>query len=188
MIGIGGTTIELLLGSGWNLDRQVWASRNPEETTSPPWKGLVTLDWNPRVKPGVVADLGARHLPFRDATFEEIHAYEVLEHVGQQGDWKFFFSQFDEFGRILKPGGHLYIKSPGTNNPWVWGDPGHTRYMGPQVYYFLDKANYEKNQGKTPMTDYRSHFQISWKTVVQLENEKVFMIILRREHERATRN
>ena len=35
-------------------------------------------------------------LPFEDARLDEIHADEVLEHVGAPGDWRTFFAQFVE--------------------------------------------------------------------------------------------
>lgn len=169
--------MELLLGCGHSRDRQTWTGG----IEPPPWKGLVTCDSNPAVKPDVICDLSKLPLPFKSSSFSELHAYEVLEHFGTQGDWKFFFSQFDEFYRILEPKGYFFIKSPGTNNPWVWGDPGHTRYMGPQVYYFLDRSNYDKNKDKTPMTDYRPYFKSNWKTIASIEKPEVFMIILQKQ-------
>ena len=51
-------------------------------------------------------------LPFDNDTFDEIHAYEVLEHVGKQGDYIFFFAQFSDLYRILKPNGLLVAMSP----------------------------------------------------------------------------
>lgn len=94
-------------------------------------------------------------LPIEDNTFEEIHAYEVLEHTGQQGDWRFFFAQFSEFWRIMKPGGMLFGTSPSFSSPWAWGDPGHTRIISQQCLIFLVQTEYEKQVGHTPMTDYR---------------------------------
>jgi hypothetical protein len=46
---------------------------------------------------------------------------------------------------------------------WLWGDPGHTRYIGPELVYFLDRANYDKNYERgTSMTDYRPYFKSNW--------------------------
>ena len=45
-----------------------------------------TLDINPDHNPDLVFDLMQITLPFEDNTFDEIHAYEVLEHTGAQGD------------------------------------------------------------------------------------------------------
>ena len=52
------------------------------------WDGLVTLDFNSDHNPDVVHDLNVFPYPFDDNSADEIHAYEVVEHLGQQGDWK----------------------------------------------------------------------------------------------------
>lgn len=119
------------------------------------WSGLVTLDMNADHKPDVVHDLCSLPLPFDDNTFDEIHAYEVLEHTGQQGDWKFFFAQWFDFWRILKPGGFFLGHSPDYRSPWAFGDPGHTRIITLESFTFLHQPEYENQVGSTAMTDYR---------------------------------
>jgi hypothetical protein len=77
--------MELLIGAGHDRGKRVWLQDASEFTN------LITLDINPDVKPSVVFDLEVTNLPFKANLFSEIHAYEVLEHVGKQGDWRFFF-------------------------------------------------------------------------------------------------
>ena len=89
----------------------------------------------------------------------------MLEHLGQQGDYKTFFAQFAEFWRILKPGGFLVACSPGPQSRWAWGDPGHTRIMGPECLTFLNQPQYERQVGITPMTDYRFCYQADFNIV-----------------------
>ena len=79
---------ELLLGCGFSRVKKLAHPDRPE------WDGLVTLDMNPAHKPDVVFDLNDWPLPFDGDTFDEVHAYDVMEHLGQQGDWKFFFRQW----------------------------------------------------------------------------------------------
>lgn len=140
---------ELLLGAG---------SRH-EKRLAPPgreqWKNLVTLDFNSDHNPDVVHDLTKLPYPFSDNQFEEVHAYDVMEHLGQQGDWRWFFDQWSELYRILAPGGHFCGISPHWSSPWAWGDPGHTRIIGPECMVFLSQVEYLLQVGKTPMTDYR---------------------------------
>ena len=69
------------------------------------WVNLVTLDIDPNCNPDIICDLNELPYPFKDNTFNEIHGYEVLEHCGTQGDYQYFFAQFTEFWRILKPEG-----------------------------------------------------------------------------------
>ena len=141
--------MELLLGAGSRRVKQLtWGGRAE-------WSALTTLDINADHKPDVVHDLTVLPLPFADDTFDEIHAYEVLEHTGQQGDWRFFFAQFSEFWRILKPDGVLMGTSPHWGSAWAWMDPGHTRAMGPEMLIFLMQPQYDAQVGITPMTDYR---------------------------------
>ena len=101
------------------------------------WEELVTLDINPAHDPDVLHDLTVLPLPFRDDEFDEIHAYEILEHTGQQGDYRFFFAQFQEFWRILKPDGLFIATVPHWQGLWAWGDPGHTRVINEGTLVFL---------------------------------------------------
>ena len=135
--------MELLAGSGANTQKRMWL---PGQEA---WKELVTIDINPDHKPDVVWDLNNRPLPFDDDSFDEIHAYEVLEHLGQQGDWRGYFAEWSEWWRILKPGGHLYGSSPPWSNEWAWGDPGHTRIISNACLTFLVQPEYTKQIGKT---------------------------------------
>jgi len=77
---------ELLLGAGHDHGKRVWLHDASK------FKNLVTLDINPDAKPSVIFDLELKSLPFKANVFDELHAYEVLEHVGRQGDWRFFLS------------------------------------------------------------------------------------------------
>ena len=61
----------------------------------------VRLDINSDHKPDIVWDLTVHPLPFKDNEFDEIHAYQVLEHLAYQGDYEFFFKEFTEYHRIL---------------------------------------------------------------------------------------
>jgi hypothetical protein len=163
---------ELLIGCGQSREKRV-SLGNPE------WMNLVTLDINPDAKPDILHDLEVIPYPLGESFYDEIHAYEVLEHVGRQGDWRFFFKQFDEFARILKPNGTMFITSPRAGSNWVWGDPGHTRYMGPQVYCFLDRAEYDTQLGKTAMTDYRRCFTSNWERLYIQEQGESIVVVLR---------
>lgn len=151
---------ELLLGCG-HARAKVIAPSGHED-----WTGLVTLDINPTCGADVIHNLAALPYPFPDHSFDEIHAYEVMEHVGQQGDWPFFFAQFTELYRIAKPGGHLCMTFPHHTSPWAWGDPGHTRVLSIEALTFLDQSSYAQ-VGKTPMTDYRPWYAADWRIAWQ---------------------
>lgn len=141
---------ELLLGCG--TQRQKLISLNGDAG----WHDLTTLDIDPDVKPDIVYDLSWGVMSFAEAnTYDEIHAYCVLEHCGQQGDWRLFFRQLEEFHRILKPGGLFMGICPKPDSPWAWADPGHTRIIAPETLSFLSQANY----GTPPMTDYRPWYR-----------------------------
>ena len=172
---------ELLLGCGNRKGKRVWLEKgNPE------WVNVTTLDVDPAVSPDVLFDLnklGAEKLPFDDNTFDEIHAYDVLEHIGTQGDWKAFFDQFYEFWRVLKPDGLMFACVPHWESSWAWADPGHTRVMPPEMLCFLDQKQYEAQVGKTPMTDYRFYWKGDFQTATvgeQIPEVLTFVLIARK--------
>ncbi len=146
--------MELLLGCGNSREKKLRVAGMPSE-----WTHLVTLDMFEDAKPDVVWNLENVPLPFADGIFDEIHAYDVLEHMGALGDWRFFFRQFEDFWRLLKPNGIFCAITPHPTSPWAWGDPGHTRVIPPEALQYLSQAEYARQVGKTPMTDYRSAYK-----------------------------
>lgn len=140
---------ELLLGCGAQIGHKLISLGSRE------WSCVTTLDMNEAVKPDVLWDMNRVPLPFADNEFDECHSYDCLEHMGRQGDWRFFFAQFEDFWRILKPGGLFMGICPKPDSPWAWADPGHTRIIAPETLSFLSQANY----GTPPMTDYRPWYR-----------------------------
>lgn len=144
--------MELLIGSGQRSEKLVYL---PERRQ---WRECVTLDYNVDHRPDIVADFNYP-LPFKDETFEEIHAYEVLEHTGRQGDWKFFFNQFADIWRLLKPGGTFHATVPAWDSVWAWADPSHTRVVPLDSLVFLSQRQYREQVGRTPMSDFRFYWK-----------------------------
>lgn len=163
---------ELLIGCGNKREKTIHKPGCAE------WVDLVTLDIDPNAKPDVVHDLDVLPYPFEDDQFDEIHAYEVLEHCGRQGDWRFFFGQFSEFWRILKPGGVMCGTCPSLASRWAWGDPGHTRVIQPESFAFLSQQAYRDQVGVTAMTDYRHVYSADLRLVFREDDGDTFRFVL----------
>lgn len=163
---------ELLIGCGGNLRKNIVTKGRKT------WENLTTLDINQEHKPDVVWDLCKFPLPFKDNEFDEIHAYEILEHTGSQGDYKFFFEQFSEFWRILKADGLFVASVPKWDSMWAWGDPSHTRIITDGTLVFLDQTQYTKQVGKTAMSDFRSIYKADFNIEdVKYSNETLYFIL-----------
>jgi hypothetical protein len=164
--------VELLIGCGKNRDKKL---RSPGRSE---WDGLVTLDHEARHNPDRVWDLVDIPLPFLDDELFEIHAYEVLEHVGRQGDYEFFFRQFSDFWRVLRPNGILFGTVPLPTSVWAWGDPSHTRVIPKESFTFLSQPTYEQ-VGRTPMSDFRTIYKADFDLIHMKENGELLEFALR---------
>lgn len=138
----------LLLGCGNSRAKKIRVNGNPR------WDALTTVDMDPASQPDITHDLESYPWPI-DGEYDEIHAYEVLEHLGQQGDYKQFFAFFSEIYRLLKPGGYFACSVPNPDSAWAWADPGHRRLITIEQMVFLSQEEYRKQVGVTTMTDYR---------------------------------
>lgn len=166
---------ELLIGCGSARDKRMTIDGTQV------FNDLTTLDYNADHNPDIVWDLN--HPDFLPSIwkneFDEIHAYEVMEHVGQQGDYKAFFNQFSAIHRVLKPNGHFFATCPSRHSPWAWGDPSHTRIMQSEQLVFLSQKQYENQIGKTAMSDFRHIYKADFEVVYSREDENDFHFVLK---------
>lgn len=163
----------LLIGCGNSRDKRI--SLQGREDWSLP---LVTLDMDSNCSADIVHDLDARPLPFEDDTFDEMAAYDVLEHLGRQGDWRGFFDEFAEYWRILKPEGTFGIIVP--IGPDALADIGHTRFFSTSYFRFLDQDWYAQQiAAGQHVTDYRWYWKRSFKTIAmqQIEDHHIAAIL-----------
>lgn len=156
---------ELLVGCGNRRDKDMGLYDRMK------FENLVTLDMSSSCNPDIVHDLNIFPYPFDDNEFDEIHAYDVLEHVGNIGDYLHFFNEFSEYWRILKPGGWMFITVPMWNSMFAMGDPGHTRILAPGVFVFLSQREYKSQISHTKMTDYRSIYKADF-DLIKIEEYK----------------
>lgn len=164
---------ELLIGCGSNRQKKLVFGENSK------WNGLVTLDHEARHNPDVLHDLTSIPLPFEDNKFDEIHAYEVLEHIGTQGDWRFFFRQWSDFWRVLKPNGVFIGTVPHWKSIWALGDPSHTRVIPDATFTFLSQPSYTEQVGKSPMSDFRSHYKADFDIMHLKKNGELQEFVLK---------
>lgn len=163
--------MELLIGCGTQRSKKLY--REGKKL----FDNLVTLDVNEERNPDVVWDLRKHPLPFEDNTFDEIHAYEVLEHLAHQGDFKFFFNEFSEYHRILKPGGLFMATVPHKDSIWALGDPSHKRIIVKENLMFLRQKTYEE-ANNTTISDFRNIYKADFNLIWLKENEEQLKFIL----------
>lgn len=189
---------ELLIGCGHSrekrLDPREFLHWTGEAADLRQWRGgCESLDYMIECRPDLVCNL--QRVPWsvlrrvghewlelgevlEDSAYDEVHAYEVLEHLGQQGDYRSFFSTFSEIWRVLKPGGYLCATVPSRYSPWLWGDPGHTRAILPASLVFLNQPNYDAQQGKTSMSDYRREYRADFDITGSVDDHTTHKFVL----------
>jgi len=98
----------------------------------------VTLDLDARgLKPGGVC-ASAMNLPFRDAVFDVVSAFDVIEHCDPEHD------VLSELARVLRPGGRLMVAVPAYEWAWTHHDDnnGHVRrYTRSRLVAALERAD-----------------------------------------------
>ena len=111
--------------------------------------GAIGLDSNPASRADVLADLDRFPYPFRDSAFDALQAVHVIEHLAN------VIRALEEFHRIVRPGGEVYIVTPHYTDFSSFCDPTHRwhlnsfslRYFGDDNagYGYYSKARFEES-------------------------------------------
>ncbi len=114
-------------------------------------RGYVNLDIANLPGIDVVHDLNKFPYPFRDNRFEEINAFNILEHLDDIN------KVMKEIYRILKPGGIIRIIVPHFSSYGVWLDPTHKRCFAYDTfsYFCTPEFNFYRLRGQSHYYDFR---------------------------------
>ena len=93
------------------------------------YPGSIGLDMNANTAADVVAHLDKGALPFKDNSFDHVRGEHVIEHVAD------IIATMEEFHRVTKPGGTIFIATPHYTDYSSFRDPTHRWHLN--TYSFL---------------------------------------------------
>ena len=95
------------------------------------YPGSIGLDMNPATAADVICDLDHGGLPFRDDSFDQVRAEHVIEHVAN------VISTMEEFHRVTKPGGTVFVVTPHYTDFNSFSDPTHRWHLNTYSFRFF---------------------------------------------------
>ncbi len=100
--------------------------------------GSTGIDRNPNTKADVLVELDRFPYPFRDNSFDGLQAVHVIEHVSD------VIKAMEEFHRIVRPGGEVFIVTPHYTDFSSFCDPTHKWHLNSYSlrYFGSDNAGY----------------------------------------------
>src|SRR5260370_17255455 len=81
--------------------------------------GAIGIDRNPASRADVLCDLDRIPYPFRDSSFDALQAVHVIEHVAD------VIRSMEEFHRLVRAGGEVFIVTPHYTDFSSFCDPTH---------------------------------------------------------------
>ena len=114
------------------------------------YPGSIGVDVNPNTRADVVCNLDHFPYPFRDDSFDHLRATHVIEHVRD------VVKTMEEFHRLVRDGGTVYIATPHYTDFSSFCDPTHRwhlntfsfRYFGDNNagYGYYSRARFQENK------------------------------------------
>jgi len=86
-------------------------------------KGSIGIDRNPHTKADVLCELDHFPYPFRDSSFAGLQAVHVIEHVSD------VIKSMEEFHRLVRDGGEVFIVTPHYTDFSSFCDPTHRWHL-----------------------------------------------------------
>jgi len=97
--------------------------------------GSIGVDRNAAGNADVLCDLDRFPYPFRDATFDEVRAVHVIEHVAD------VIKTMEEFHRLLRLGGRAYLATPHYTDFSSFCDPTHRWHLTSFSFRYFGEDN-----------------------------------------------
>ncbi len=85
--------------------------------------GAIGIDRNPASVADVLCDLDRIPYPFRDNSFDRLQAVHVIEHVSD------VLRTIEEFHRLVRPGGRIFLVTPHYTDFSSFCDPTHRWHL-----------------------------------------------------------
>ena len=108
----------------------------------------IGIDRNPSSRADVLVDIDCIPYPFLEDSFDHLHCSHVIEHVAD------VIGTMEEFYRVVKPGGTVYVVTPHYSDFSSFTDPTHRshlssysfRYFGPHHggFGYYSKAQFRE--------------------------------------------
>jgi predicted SAM-dependent methyltransferase len=97
--------------------------------------GATNVDLTALTEPDVVHDLNLRPWPFEASSFDEVHAYDVIEHLGD------VLGTLEEIHRVGRVGAIVDITVPHFSCDGAFTDPTHRHYFGLRTFDYVTEGH-----------------------------------------------
>jgi SAM-dependent methyltransferase len=99
------------------------------------YPGSIGVDRNPRTRADVLCDLDHFPYPFVSNIFDELRAVHVIEHVSD------VIRAMEEFHRLVRPGGRIFIVTPHYTDFSSFCDPTHKWHLNSYSFRYFGQDN-----------------------------------------------
>lgn len=97
--------------------------------------GSIGIDMNPASAADALVQLDHFPYPFRNGSFDEVRAIHVIEHVAD------VIRTMEEFHRLLRPGGQVFIATPHYTDFSSFCDPTHRWHLNSYSLRYFGQDN-----------------------------------------------
>lgn len=99
------------------------------------YPGAIGVDTNRETDADVLCHVDRGGLPFRDNSFDQVRAIHVIEHVAD------VLATMDEFHRVARPGGMVFLVTPHYTDFSSFCDPTHRWHLNSYSFDYLDPSS-----------------------------------------------
>lgn len=106
--------------------------------------GSIGIDRNPNTRADVLVELDRYPYPFRDSSFDALQAVHVIEHVSD------VIRTMEEFHRLVRAGGEVFIATPHYSDFSSFCDPTHRWHLNSyslRYFYPADRGGFNYYSG-----------------------------------------